>query len=58
MAEMENLSENVRSRWNFIGHIMKKEPNKVCTTASTITPKLGHTQDNVKKDCREGKGKS
>lgn len=55
MAEMENLSENVRSTWNFISHIMRKEPNKDCTTASTFTPKLGHTQDNVKKDCREGK---
>ncbi|PFX25743.1 Retrovirus-related Pol polyprotein from type-2 retrotransposable element R2DM [Stylophora pistillata] len=40
MAEMENLSEDVRRRrWKFIGHIMRKEPNNDCRTALTWTPK-------------------
>ena len=39
MAEMENLSEDVRRRrWKFIGHIMRKEPNNDCRTALTWTP--------------------
>ena len=39
MAEMENLSEDVRRRrWKFIGHIMWKEPNNDCRTALTWTP--------------------
>ena len=40
MAEMENLSEDVRRRrWKFIGYIMRKEPNNDCRTALTWTPK-------------------
>jgi len=39
MAEMENLSEDVqRRRWQFIGHIMRKEPNNDCSIALTWTP--------------------
>ena len=39
MAEMENLSEDVRKRrWKFIGHIMRKEPNNDCRTALIWTP--------------------
>ena len=39
MAEMENLSEDVRRRrWKFIGHTMRKEPNNDYRTALTWTP--------------------
>ena len=39
MAEMENLSEDVRRRrWKFIGHIMRKEANNDCRNALTWTP--------------------
>ena len=35
MAEIENLSEDVRRRrWNFIGHIMRKELQNDCGTGS------------------------
>jgi len=39
MAEMENLSEDVRrSRWKFIGEIMRKGCENDCRTAMTWAP--------------------
>ena len=39
MAEIENLSEDVRKRrWKFIGHIMRKELQNNCRTALTFAP--------------------
>jgi len=38
MAEMENLSDDVRRRrWKFIAHIIRKEPNNDCRIALTWT---------------------
>ena len=39
MSGVRNLSDYVRRRrWQFIGHIMRKEPDNDCRTALTWTP--------------------
>jgi len=61
MAEMENLSEDVRRRrWKFIGHIMRELRTKQ-RLQDCINLELGRatkaeqTQDNMEKDGRERK---
>ena len=54
MEEMENLSEGVRKRrWQFIGHIMRKEPNNDCRIALTWIPEGRRKRDRPKTTWRK-----
>ena len=48
-----------KKRWSWIGHVLRMNNNRICTTALTWQPegkrKVGRPKKNLEKDCRHRK---
>ena len=56
MAEINEISCEVRRRWNWLGRVLRREGVNDCFTALGWTPegrRARETKDHLEKDCRK-----